>query len=36
MEDIIADFEAGASDDTGLYAHLKTGPEFGCIHFKEK
>ena len=25
--------EATAADDTGLEAVLKTGPEFGCIHF---
>lgn len=25
-----------ADDDQGLEAHVYTGPEFGCIHHKEK
>ena len=26
-------FYADASDDSGLYAGVKTGPLFGCLHF---
>jgi len=27
---------ADAADDSDLYAHLVTGPDFGCVKFKAK
>ena len=30
------DIEVTALDDQGLEVNIKTGPEFGCIHFKQK
>lgn len=26
----------GAYDDSGLYAQIVTGPDFGCVHHEEK
>jgi hypothetical protein len=30
------EIEATASDETNLQTKLLTGPEFGCVRFKEK
>ncbi len=33
QSDVSFEIEAKANDDQGLEAVLKTGPEFGCLHF---
>jgi hypothetical protein len=30
------ELECGADDDSGLWARLATGPEFGCVHHTPK
>jgi len=34
--DKLFEIEVDAADDTNLGFQLLTGPDFGCIHFKEK
>jgi len=34
--DILFELEYDALDDTGIWAKLKTGPEFGCIRFEKR
>lgn len=38
FENNLAGFEADARvlDDSGLDIFLRTGPEFGCVHFQNK
>lgn len=33
---IVFDIDVEVSDDTGLRARLKTGPDFGCVLFQPK
>lgn len=34
--DTLFELEYDALDDTGIWAKLKTGPEFGCIRFNKR